>query len=155
MKEVEKYLPHRDPFLFIDDFSVVDATHYAGTFSFDPGHPIFQGHFPGFPVVPGVLLIECMAQCGGAGVIKAGGISTNQTILLASVASAKFRRMVRPGDAISFEVETIKVSHRMLRQRGRAIVDGSVAAEAEWVCMVGGAGETASKQGAQPCRTNA
>ncbi len=137
MKEVEQYLPHRDPFLFVDTFTVVDPTHYAGTFRFDPGNPVFNGHFPKFPVVPGVLMIECMAQCGGAGAMKAGGIKTNQSILLASINSAKFRRMVLPGDEITFEIETVKVSHRMLRQRGKALVDGIVAAEAEWVCMVG------------------
>ena len=152
MKEVEQYLPHRDPFLFIDDFSVIDPTHYSGTFSFATDHPIFKGHFPGFPVVPGVLLIECMAQCGGAGVMKAGGIKTNQTILLASVSSAKFRRMVHPGDAISFKVETIKVTHRMLCQRGKALVDGKVAAEAEWVCMVGKTPDQAARTTDQPAK---
>ena len=136
MKEVELYIPHRAPFLFVDTVDVVDEMHYAGTFRFDPEWPVFRGHFPDFPVVPGVLLVESMAQCGGAGVTKAGVIRTNLVILLASVNSAKFRRMVRPGDMVAYEIETVKVSHRMLRQRGKVLVEGKVAAEADWVCMV-------------------
>lgn len=148
MKETELYLPHRDPFLLLDTITVVDPTHFVGTYRFNPENPIFKGHFPGFPVVPGVLMIECLAQCGGAGVTKLGGFSPNDGILLASVISAKFRRMVLPGDEITFEVETLKVTHRMLRQRGRALVEGKVATEAEWVCMVGNIqGKPTEKQG--------
>jgi 3-hydroxyacyl-[acyl-carrier-protein] dehydratase len=138
MSEIETLLPHRDPFLFVDSVEVVDETHFVGTYRFNPANPIFKGHFPEFPVVPGVLMVECMAQCGGAGLAKAGRIRPDSGILLASILSSKFRRTVRPGDAITFEIETLKSTRRILCQRGKALVDGNVATEAEWVCMVGG-----------------
>ena len=141
MKEAELYLPHRDPFMFVDNFAIDDPMHYTLSYSFDPANPIFKGHFPGDPVVPGVLLVESMAQGGGVGAMKSGGITTDKRILLASVLSAKFRQMVRPGDEITFKIETLKISNRMIHQRGKALLGGKVAAEAEWICMVGNAPE--------------
>ncbi len=136
MNGVEQLLPHRKPFLFLDQIDVRDDGGYTGTHHFGPDEYFFAGHFPEYPVVPGVILIESMAQCGGAGVVKAG-LCTSQIIFLASVSTVKFRRQVRPGDTVRIDVENIKVTRRLVRQRGKVWVDDELAAEAEWVCVVG------------------
>ena len=86
--------------------------------------------------MPGVLLVEAMAQCGGAGVVESD-LAHSKTILLGTVSSAKFRRPVRPGETIRFEIEYLKTTARLLRQRGKAYVGAEIAAEAEWVCLMG------------------
>lgn len=136
-KEVFNLLPHRRPFLFIDRITFADEKTITGLYTFSEDEEFFAGHFPGYPVVPGVLLIETMAQCGGAGLKKTGAVKSESLFFLSTVEKAKFRRQVRPGDTVSIEVENLRVSTSMIKQKGQITVDGEVAAEASWMCILG------------------
>ncbi|HDQ14605.1 MAG TPA: beta-hydroxyacyl-ACP dehydratase [Sediminispirochaeta sp.] len=135
MSEIEKLLPHRPPFLFVDSLEFYDEQRIVGHKTFSKEMVFFQGHFPDYPVVPGVLLVEAMAQCGGAGV-NAQGTLGGALFFLATVEKAKFRRQVRPDEKVRFEIENLRVSARALKQRGKAFVGEDLAAEAEWFCLV-------------------
>ena len=132
----EDLLPHRKPFLFVDKLLYADQKRYQGEVTFGADMWFFKGHFPDYPVVPGVILIESLAQCGGAGLV-ASGIVRNGLFFLIGVDGAKFRRQVRPGDKLRMEIENTKVSSRMVVQKGRAYVGDELAAEAEFRCVLG------------------
>lgn len=136
MNSVENLLPHRKPFLFVDEITEANEQTITGYHVFGEDEFFFPGHFPGYPVVPGVILVETMAQMGGAGVAKMG-ILGNALFFLATVDKAKFRRQVKPGEKVRVEVTNLRVSSRMLKQSGKAYVGEEVAAEAEWMCIVG------------------
>jgi len=137
MNEIEKLLPHRDPFLFVDE--IVEATNekIVARHVFTENEYFFKGHFPEYPVVPGVILVETMAQSGGAGLRKLGVLGEDGLFFFATVDKVKFRRQVRPGDEIRSEIENLRVSPKMIKQRGIAYVGDEIAAEAEWMCLVG------------------
>ncbi len=132
----EDLLPHRKPFLFVDKLIYADQKNYVGEVNFPPDTWFFQGHFPGYPVVPGVILIESMAQCGGAGLV-ASGIVRNGLFFLTGVDKVKFRRQVVPGDTVRMEIENTRIGSRMVVQTGKAFVGDELAAEAEFKCMLG------------------
>jgi 3-hydroxyacyl-[acyl-carrier-protein] dehydratase len=136
MNEIEGLLPHREPFLFVDE--IVEATdeRIIAKHVFTEKEFFFKGHFPEYPVVPGVILIETMAQSGGAGLRKLGTLGDGSLFFLASVDKVKFRRQVRPGDEVRSEVQNLRVSPRMVKQSGKAYVGDELAAEAEWMCLV-------------------
>ena len=137
MSEIEKLLPHRDPFLFVDE--VIEATNekIVAKHVFSENEFFFKGHFPEYPVVPGVILVETMAQSGGAGLRKLGVLGDDALFFLATVDKVKFRRQVRPGDEVRSEIENLRISPRIIKQRGMAYVGDELAAEAEWMCLVG------------------
>jgi len=137
MNEIEKLLPHRDPFLFVDE--IVEATNEKIVTKrlFAESEYFFKGHFPEYPVVPGVILVETMAQSGGAGLRKLGVLGDDALFFFATVDKVKFRRQVRPGDEVRCEIENLRVSPKMIKQRGLAYVGDELAAEAEWMCLVG------------------
>lgn len=136
MNEIEALLPHRSPFLFVDRIISAEEERIVGERYFPASEAFFAGHFPDYPVVPGVILVESMAQVGGAGVRKLGTLG-DKLFFLASVNNVKFRRQVRPGDTVRMEIENLRISARMLKQKGQVLVDGEVACEAEWMCLVG------------------
>ena len=138
MQDIKVLLPHREPFLYVDRLETVNEEKIVGYRVFGEGEYFFKGHFPNYPVVPGVILVETMAQCGGAGVAELG-ILGNKLFFLATVDKAKFRRQVRPNDEVRMEIENVKLSGRMIKQSGKAYVGDEVAAEAEWMCLVGDA----------------
>jgi len=132
----EDLLPHRKPFLFIDKLVYSDQKRYVGEMTYTPDMWFFAGHFPEYPVVPGVILVETMAQCGGAGLV-ASGLVRNGLFLLVGVDNTKFRRQVRPGDKVRMEVDNIKVSTRIAKQHGKCFVGDELAAEADCTCVLG------------------
>jgi 3-hydroxyacyl-[acyl-carrier-protein] dehydratase len=138
MSEIEKLLPHREPFLFVDEIIQADNEKIIARHRFTEKEFFFKGHFPQYPVVPGVILVETMAQSGGAGLRKLGVLGDDSLFFLATVDKVKFRRQVRPGDEVRSEIENLRVSPRIIKQSGKAYVGGELAAEAEWMCLVGG-----------------
>ncbi|MDR0402469.1 MAG: 3-hydroxyacyl-ACP dehydratase FabZ [Treponema sp.] len=134
--EIETLLPHRTPFLFVDEVKTENGLIVA-SYTFSGEEFFFKGHFPRYPVVPGVILVETMAQSGGAGLRKEGILGGDGLFFLASVDKVKFRRQVRPGETVHSEIRNIRVSPKMIKQAGKALVGDELAAEAEWLCLVG------------------
>ncbi|MDR2417533.1 MAG: 3-hydroxyacyl-ACP dehydratase FabZ [Treponema sp.] len=135
--EIEALLPHRSPFLFVDEILSADSTKIVARYMFTKHEFFFAGHFPQYPVVPGVILIETMAQSGGAGLRLLGTLGADALFFLASVDKVKFRRQVRPEEEVRCEIENLRVSGKMIKQAGKAYVSKELAAEAEWLCLVG------------------
>jgi 3-hydroxyacyl-[acyl-carrier-protein] dehydratase len=134
-------LPHRYPFLMIDRIIEIDGDETAiGIKNVTFNEPIFQGHFPGNPVFPGVLIIEGMAQTAGAIVIAhdqhlGGG---NKIVLMLTIDKAKFRKPAHPGDRLEYHIKKIHRRRTVGRYEARAMVDGQLIAEAEIGAMIVG-----------------
>ena len=134
--DITTLIPHRRPFLFVDDIMTREDGVIVGSHCFGPDEFFFPGHFPKYPVVPGVILVESMAQCGGAGLVQAGSIPYKYHFFLATVKDVKFRRQVVPGETVRFEVVTVRLTGKMMRQRGRGYVGGDLAVEDDWMCII-------------------
>lgn len=136
MEQITSLIPHRPPFLFVDEAAIAHSTIKAKR-NFAADEWFFQGHFPGYPVVPGVLLIEAMAQAGGVGA-KLLGNNPKGLFVLAKIRSATFRRQVRPGETLDMEVVNLRSSAQVIHQRGVGKVGDEIAVEAEWIAMSSG-----------------
>jgi UDP-3-O-[3-hydroxymyristoyl] N-acetylglucosamine deacetylase/3-hydroxyacyl-[acyl-carrier-protein] dehydratase len=131
---IQKSLPHRYPFLLIDRVLELDEKKVVAIKNVTINEAFFQGHFPGHPIMPGVLVIEAMAQAGGMIFLHNG--DGKKILYLAGVDKAKFRRPVVPGDQIRFEVEVLVLKSRVGKIAGKAIIDGKVAVQAELTCAI-------------------
>ncbi len=134
---IQKILPHRYPFLLVDriiDF--VPQEYVVGIKNVTFNEPFFQGHFPGEPIMPGVLIVEAMAQVGGVMLLNSTDSPEDKLIYFMGMDNVRFRRPVRPGDQIRFELQMLKYRKTTSKMAGKAFVDGQLAAEAELMAMV-------------------
>lgn len=134
---VTELIPHRKPFLMIDELTSADKDGCTGVRTFKLEEFYFEGHFPDYPVVPGVLLVEALAQCGGAGARAAELVGEDQLFFLAQIEQAKFRKQVRPGDTVRYEVTNLRAGGPLLKQSGKVYLNDEVAVEASWTCIAG------------------
>jgi 3-hydroxyacyl-[acyl-carrier-protein] dehydratase len=135
--ELLKLLPHRYPFLLVDRIVDIDGDSSAtGIKNVTVNEPHFQGHFPEHPVMPGVLLVEAMAQTAGAICIKKLGSSMPALVYFMTIDNAKFRKPVVPGDRVKISVKKVKQRGNIWRFACEAIVDGNKVAEAEIAAMM-------------------
>jgi 3-hydroxyacyl-[acyl-carrier-protein] dehydratase len=134
---MEELLPHRHPFLFVKKLLKVGKSEFVGEAIFPADTAFFAGHFPNHPVVPGVILVEMMAQCGGEGLIANGTVPIDGLFFLVNVDNAKFRRQVGPDETVHIEVKNTQEGTRMVKQHGIATVNGEVAVEADFACILG------------------
>jgi 3-hydroxyacyl-[acyl-carrier-protein] dehydratase len=137
IREIEEILPHRYPFLLVDRvIEVVPGQKLVAYKNVTINEPFFNGHFPGHPVMPGVLIVEALAQASALLALKSGGDGKNKVIYLMAVDNARFRKPVIPGDRLQLEVEIIKHKGAIWKERGTATVDGARVAEAEFMATM-------------------
>jgi 3-hydroxyacyl-[acyl-carrier-protein] dehydratase len=135
--EIQKILPHRYPFLFVDAIVEMERLkRVVGIKNVTINESFFQGHFPGQPIMPGVLIIESMAQTGGVLLLTEVPDRENKLMYFAAVDGARFRRPVVPGDQLRVEMKVISWRGDFCKLEGRATVDGQLAAEATLMCKM-------------------
>jgi 3-hydroxyacyl-[acyl-carrier-protein] dehydratase len=133
---IQALLPHRYPMLLVDRIIEMDHERIVGIKNVTANEPFFAGHFPGFPVMPGVLIVEAMAQTAGVLILGQIPDRENKLVFLASVERAKFRQPVVPGDQLRLEAVVLKNKVSVAKIAAKAIVDGHVVAEAELMCSL-------------------
>ena len=138
IKEIMEVLPHRYPFLLVDKVLEMEADkRIVSIKNVSINEPFFQGHFPGFPIMPGVLLIEAMAQTGGIMVLSSEKIKPgSKNVLFLGIDKARFRKPVYPGDQVRFELEALNVKRSIWKFKGKAFVEGTLVAEAELMATI-------------------
>ena len=135
--DIKSLLPHREPFLFVDAIISADDNGSVSEHTFTENEFFFKGHFPEYPVVPGVILCETMAQAGGAALSFQKKVPDGSLFFFFFFDKVKFRNQVRPGDKVRMEITNLRVSTHMIKQAGKAYVGDTLCAEAEWLCLVG------------------
>jgi 3-hydroxyacyl-[acyl-carrier-protein] dehydratase len=142
VNEIRQILPHRYPFLLVDRILELEPERIVGIKNVTVNEPFFIGHFPEFPVMPGVLIVEAMAQTAGVLVLKSIPDRDNKLVFLVSIDSARFRRPVVPGDQLRIEMTVIRRKGTVAKMAGRATVAGVLVAEAEVMCKLQDKAET-------------
>lgn len=141
-QDIIKLIPHRYPFLLVDRITELEPyKKIAGIKNVTANEHFFQGHFPGNPVMPGVLIVEAMAQVGGilarVSVMGTQDSSEASNVYFMSIDKVKFRRFVVPGDQIKFELIPLRTGNRIWKMEGKAFVEGGLVAEAEFMAQIG------------------
>ena len=139
--EIQEILPHRYPFLLVDRvLSLSEGENIVAFKNVSISEPVFQGHFPGHPIYPGVMILEGLAQAGGLLAFQSMGLSKeevkNKVVYFMSIDKAKFRKPVRPGDRLEYRVTVIKRKGAIWMLDGKAYVDDQLVSEAELKAMV-------------------
>ena len=139
--EIRRLIPHRYPFLLVDRIDELEpGVRVVGIKNVTQNEPFFQGHFPDYPVMPGVLIIEALAQVGAVSVM-AGGEHQDKLALFAGIDGVRFRRQVVPGDVLTMEVEIDRLKGRVGRGKGRAAVGDERVCEAQLMFAFAARGE--------------
>jgi len=136
IQAIRAILPHRYPMLLVDRIEEMEEDRIVGIKNVTANEPFFIGHFPEFPVMPGVLIVEAMAQVAGVLVLSSIPDRENKLVLLASIEQAKFRKPVRPGDQLRIEMKVSKRKASIAKMYGTATVEGVLVAEAEVLCKL-------------------
>lgn len=138
VEQIKKLLPHRAPFLFVERLGdIVPEESATGWKAVSYNEPHFQGHFPDFAVMPGVLIVEAMAQTAGALVVHSlGAAGTNPSVYFMTIEKARFRKPVRPGDLLRMPVKALRRRGPVWRFEGKAFVGEDLCAEAEFSAMI-------------------
>ena len=134
---IMRFLPHRYPMLLVDriiDFE--EGKRIVGIKNVTINEPFFQGHFSGHPIMPGVLILEAMAQCGGLLLMEKVQDPEEMVVYFMTMDNVKFRRPVTPGDTIVFELDVVQLRRQICKMRGRGLVDGHVVAQAEFMARI-------------------
>jgi len=134
---IQRILPHRYPFLMVDKITELDFDkRVVGVKSVTNNEPFFQGHFPGQPVMPGVLILEAMAQCGGILLLNSFPDPTKKLVYFMTINNAKFRKPVVPGDQLILEAELAERKSKYVSIKGKAFVNEKIVAEADFMAAI-------------------
>jgi 3-hydroxyacyl-[acyl-carrier-protein] dehydratase len=137
IKEIQRLLPHRYPFLLVDRVVEIQVEKSLKAYkNVSMNEQFFQGHFPGHPVMPGVLMVEALAQAAALLAFKSTGVEGAGLVYLTGLDGVRFRRPVVPGDRLDLEVSVLKRKSRIWKMRGEASVNGQLACEAELMATV-------------------
>jgi len=135
--DIQKVLPHRYPFLLVDRIvDLVPMERVVGIKNVTMNEPFFQGHFPGNPIMPGVLILEAMAQTGGFLLLNTENDPSGKLIYFTGINKVKFRKPVVPGDQLRFEIEFLKLKRNICKMKGLAFVEDKMVCEAELTAAV-------------------
>ncbi len=132
--DIQKLIPHRPPFLWLDEVTDISESRIRARKFIAPDLPVFEGHYPGQPVLPGVLQLEAAFQAGAVLIATLGSVDSNLVPVVTRVNETKFRRMVRPGETLDIEVELKEKVANAYFLSGKVSVDGQVAARLEFAC---------------------
>ncbi len=136
-RAIQELLPHRYPFLLVDRIiELVPKERIVGIKQVSINEPFFQGHFPGAPVMPGVLVVEALAQVGAVLALREIEDRDSKLVLFSGINEARFRKPVVPGDTLVLEVTALRIGPKVQRMRGEARVDGQLAADAEIMSVI-------------------
>ena len=133
-EEIQQCIPHRPPFLWLDTVVELTDTRIVATKQLTPDLPVFQGHYPAFPVFPGVLQCEACFQAGAVLISKIADVADSKVPVVTRQNNTQFRRMIRPGETIQIEVELTERMANAFYMKGRVTVDSKVTARLEFVC---------------------
>jgi len=148
IQEIQRLLPHRYPFLLVDRVVELELEKSLKAFkNVSMNESFFQGHFPGHPVMPGVLMVEALAQAAALLAFKSIGVEGAGLVYLMAIDGVRFRRLVVPGDRLDLEISVLKRKPRIWKMRGEASVDGHLACEAELMATVPAARAAAPQPG--------
>lgn len=132
--EIKTCIPHRDPFLWLDEITEITDKHIVARKFLSPDLPVFQGHYPGMPIFPGVLQCEACFQAGAVLISRIVVTEAGQVPVVTRLNNVQFRRMIRPGETIELTAELTERLANAFYLKGKVTVDGKVTARLEFVC---------------------